>query len=261
VLLAEALLLEAAGETDQAFRVLADRWRLCRDVGMAVDFPAVGPDLVRLARAAGDTDLAGEVATAVEEVAERNDIPWIRGAALRCRGLLGDDLETAAAAVDHYAAGGRLLEVGLTCEEAAGLAAATGRRDTARDLMERAGRVFEELDASRGVLRVDAGLRRLGVRRGKRGVRQRPQQGWESLTPTERAVADLVAEGLSNPQIAERLFVSRRTVQTHVAHAFSKLDIGSRAQLAALVTEHRDDRTDTVSAPISRRTPVTGPAR
>jgi DNA-binding CsgD family transcriptional regulator/tetratricopeptide (TPR) repeat protein len=249
VLLAEALLLEAAGAIDQAFRVLADRWRLCRDVGMAIDFPAVGPDLVRLARAAGDTDLAGEVTTAVEEVAACNDIPWISGAALRCRGLLSDDLAAAAAAVDAYAEGGRLLEVALSCEEAAGLAAATGHRETARELMERASGVFEELDASRGVLRVDAGLRGLGVRRGKRGVRQRPQQGWESLTPTERAVADLVAEGLSNPQIAERLFVSRRTVQTHVAHAFSKLDIGSRAQLAALVTQHRDDRTDTVSVP------------
>ena len=58
---------------------------------------------------------------------------------------------------------------------------------------------------------------------------------WPSLTVTERTVADLVAEGLSNPQIGERLYISRRTVQTHVAHIFMKLGISSRAQLAAEV--------------------------
>ena len=58
----------------------------------------------------------------------------------------------------------------------------------------------------------------------------------------ERTVAGLVAEGLSNPQIGERLYVSRRTVQAHLAHVFAKLDITSRAQLAALATQHRGDQ-------------------
>ena len=69
--------------------------------------------------------------------------------------------------------------------------------------------------------------------------RRRPQTGWASLTPTERAIADLVAEGLSNPQIGDRLYISRRTVQTHLAHVFIKLDITTRAQLAADVTQRR----------------------
>lgn len=92
---------------------------------------------------------------------------------------------------------------------------------------------------SRGLARVDAGLRRLGVRRGRRGTRRRPRWGWASLTPTESTVAGLVAEGLSNPQIADRLYVSRRTVQTHVSHIFTKLQITSRAQLAAGVERER----------------------
>jgi DNA-binding CsgD family transcriptional regulator/tetratricopeptide (TPR) repeat protein len=242
VLLAHALLLEAQGDTSQAYSAMAERWRLCRSVGMAIDFPAVGPDLVRLARTAGDLDLAGEVAAAVDEVAERNQVPSITGAALRCRALVTEDLDAAMQAVDAYAEGQRLLEVALTCEEAAGLAARQGDGDVARSQMERAGGIYERLDARRGVMRVDAGLRTLGVRRGRRGARQRPQHGWESLTPTEGTVADLVGEGLSNPQIAERLFVSRRTVQTHVAHIFTKLDIGSRAQLAALVAVHGGDK-------------------
>jgi DNA-binding NarL/FixJ family response regulator len=67
------------------------------------------------------------------------------------------------------------------------------------------------------------------------------QHGWRSLTTTEQTVAQLGAEGLSNPQIGDRLYVSRRTVQSHVGHVFSKLDIACRAQLAAEVTRHRAD--------------------
>ncbi|TML91779.1 MAG: LuxR family transcriptional regulator [Actinobacteria bacterium] len=72
------------------------------------------------------------------------------------------------------------------------------------------------------------------ARRG-RGQRKRPTHGWDSLTPAELHVADLVAEGLTNPQIGERLFVSRRTVQTHLAHVFTKLGVATRAELAAKV--------------------------
>jgi predicted ATPase/DNA-binding CsgD family transcriptional regulator len=69
-----------------------------------------------------------------------------------------------------------------------------------------------------------------------RGRRLRPPAGWPSLTPTELAVVALVAEGLSNPDIAERLFISRSTVKTHLNHAFTKLDITSRAELASAYT-------------------------
>ena len=70
------------------------------------------------------------------------------------------------------------------------------------------------------------------ARRG-RGKRKRPSTGWESLTPTELEVVKLVAEGLSNPQIAERMFISRKTVTTHLSHVFAKLDLPSRAALSA----------------------------
>jgi DNA-binding CsgD family transcriptional regulator len=56
--------------------------------------------------------------------------------------------------------------------------------------------------------------------------------GWESLTPTERAVVKLVAEGLTNPQIGGRMFIGRGTVKTHVQHAFAKLGVNTRSQLA-----------------------------
>jgi DNA-binding CsgD family transcriptional regulator len=68
------------------------------------------------------------------------------------------------------------------------------------------------------------------------GPRQRPQAGWDSLTPTELKVVALVAEGLTNPQIGERLFVSKRTVSAHLRNVFGKLGVSTRAELAAVVT-------------------------
>jgi predicted ATPase/class 3 adenylate cyclase/DNA-binding CsgD family transcriptional regulator len=69
-----------------------------------------------------------------------------------------------------------------------------------------------------------------------RGERKRPSAGWASLTPTELEVVKLLATGLTNPQIGERLFIGRGTVKTHVAHVFAKLDVTSRAELAAEAT-------------------------
>ena len=69
-----------------------------------------------------------------------------------------------------------------------------------------------------------------------RGERKRPSSGWTSLTPTELEVVKLVAKGLSNPEIAERLFISRATVKTHLAHVFAKLGVTGRAELASEAT-------------------------
>jgi DNA-binding CsgD family transcriptional regulator len=68
-----------------------------------------------------------------------------------------------------------------------------------------------------------------------RGRRKRPRHGWLSLTPTELQVARLVAEGRTNPQIAERLLMGRATVKTHLEHIFPKLGVTTRVELAALV--------------------------
>jgi DNA-binding CsgD family transcriptional regulator len=65
-----------------------------------------------------------------------------------------------------------------------------------------------------------------------RGERKRPASGWASLTRTELDVARLVSEGLANKDIAERLFVSPRTIQTHLTHMYTKLGFTSRVQLA-----------------------------
>ncbi len=72
-----------------------------------------------------------------------------------------------------------------------------------------------------------------------RGPRRRPDFGWESLTPTERSVVELAVEGLSNPEIATRLFMSRGTVKTHLGHVYAKLQVSNRTELARLTGEKR----------------------
>ena len=71
-----------------------------------------------------------------------------------------------------------------------------------------------------------------------RGERKRPASGWQSLTPTEREVVGLVSEGLGNKDIAERMFISPRTVQTHLTHVYAKLGLDSRIQLVQEVARH-----------------------
>jgi predicted ATPase/class 3 adenylate cyclase/DNA-binding CsgD family transcriptional regulator len=71
-----------------------------------------------------------------------------------------------------------------------------------------------------------------------RGERKRPTSGWESLTPTERDVIRLLSEGLANKDIATRLFVSPRTVQTHLRHVYTKLALTSRVQLVQEAARH-----------------------
>ena len=71
-----------------------------------------------------------------------------------------------------------------------------------------------------------------------RGERKRPASGWDSLTPAERDVVKLTCDGLGNKDIAARLFVSPRTVQTHLTHVYTKLGVSSRIQLMQEAGRH-----------------------
>jgi len=231
-----ALLLEADGRSAEALVTLAQSWDQCVRSGLAQEYPVFGADLVRLALARGEPGRARDVAAAVAEMADKDAVPWLAGAALRCQGLVEHDADALRAAAAAYARGSRPLELALASEEAGTVLAREGMQDQGRPLLDGAIEIYERLRAVRDVARAESVLREAGIRRGRRGPRGRPRIGWASLTPTEQTVAGLVAEGLSNPQIGERLYVSRRTVQAHLAHVFAKLDIATRAQLAAEVT-------------------------
>ena len=67
-------------------------------------------------------------------------------------------------------------------------------------------------------------------------------QGWASLTPAEREVVNLVIAGLTNPEIGTRLFISRATVKSHLAHVYAKLGVANRTELATLATRRAGSR-------------------
>jgi DNA-binding CsgD family transcriptional regulator len=77
--------------------------------------------------------------------------------------------------------------------------------------------------------------RRFGLTGPPRSVR--PSTGWESLTDSERRVAELVAEGATNREVAATLVISTHTVDSHLRHVFAKLGIASRVQLATIVAK------------------------
>lgn len=96
---------------------------------------------------------------------------------------------------------------------------------------ETARALYADIGAHLGVRRAEAVLRRVGS--------SQPAERGNALSPRELEVAELVAEGLSNPVIARRLYLSRPTVASHVAHILTKLDFTSRTQIAAWVAERR----------------------
>ncbi|MGW6908656.1 LuxR C-terminal-related transcriptional regulator [Streptomyces sp. NPDC054940] len=191
------------------------------------------PDIVRLALDTGDTDTARRtVDLAAAEAAQGSGHPGLGAAALRCRGLFAQDPGTLREALAYYETGARPEYLGRTLVDLAVAEAWHGDLEAARDHLNQAVDVYTTLGADWDVDRADARLRPLGVRRGRRGTHRKAATGWEALTPTELKVARRVAEGRSNPQIAAELFLSPRTVQTHVSHILGKLGVRSRTEVA-----------------------------
>ena len=223
--LARALALEAAGDARPALDPLAEMF------SAAPAFqPAIGPELARLAVRAGEPERAAGVPDALQRIAQLNPgARSLQAGALLARGLVDGDAQALLAAAHLLRPTGRVLEWARALEDAA---AAIGG-DRARSLLADAREIYEHSGATRDLARADAARRTLGVRHGVGGRRRRPATGWEALTDTELKVVRLVAERLTNPEIAERMFISRRTVQTHVSHALAKLGVDSRRALAA----------------------------
>ncbi|MEA2971851.1 MAG: hypothetical protein QOG82_309 [Actinomycetota bacterium] len=230
--LAEALLAESTGSPGPALAVLVEQWDGMVGGGVLAASLNLGPDLVRLARLAGDLDRAVDVCRVVESIAAANPgVASILGTALRCRGLADDDADVLAQAAAVFRDGPRPLDLARACEDAGDARARAGDLTRARPLFAEAVQVYEQLDATWDIGRVRSRMRALGVRQGSREARKRASTGWEALTRGERAVVELVAEGLSNPEVAERLFLSRHTVKRHLSNAMIKLGVASRMEL------------------------------
>ena len=135
-------------------------------------------------------------------------------------------------AAERYVDAGRPLLSAKALEAAAADFVSADHRDQARAAFTRAVETYTSLGAVTDVARLQARFRAHGIRRGPRAKHRQARSGWDSLTPTESKIAALVERGLSNPEIAAQLFLSRRTVATHVSHILKKLDVHSRIDIA-----------------------------
>ncbi|MFD4676437.1 BTAD domain-containing putative transcriptional regulator [Lentzea sp. NPDC058450] len=199
------------------------------------------PEVLKLAREAGDEDVVFEALSVAKLEADREIVPArAHTALLRCEALATGDPEPALAAVAHYREVGRTVELAAALEEAAALLVAAGRQPEARKAFAEAVNVLTALDARWDVHRILDRFGAFGFRHDR--AVGRAGTGWETLTPAEKRIAGLVANGLSNPDIAVRLSLPRRVVQAHVARILKKLGVRSRA----LVAEHADLSGDVV---------------
>jgi len=184
--------------------------------------------------AVGDLDAAAELLEALQIRAKRIDSPWQRAVRLRCRGLLRSahgDHDGAGADFDEalreheqlnlpFDRGRTLLALGV-------LQRRLKQRRAARVSLESALAVFEELGAPLWAEKARTELKRIAGR----------TTAGDALTPTERRVAELVAEGHPNKEIAATLFVTVKTVEASLTRIYAKLGIRSRTQLARLLVD------------------------
>ncbi|EOD69834.1 helix-turn-helix transcriptional regulator [Amycolatopsis vancoresmycina] len=198
-------------------------------------------DAARLAAAIGDVRAAAKIEARVGAIGAESAVPHRRALVLYCRGLLERDGTMLLRAADGYRDAGRPLSRAKALEAAA-VAFAEARaedRGSARAAFTHAIDLYSGLDAQWDVARLRALFRSFGIRSGPTVKHRKATRGWDSLTPTESRIAALVVEGLSNPQIAARLYLSPRTVGTHVSHILTKLEVHSRIDIAREAARHQ----------------------
>jgi DNA-binding CsgD family transcriptional regulator len=220
-----------AGDHGAGFEQLWSLWQLTSPMRGLTQFRSVAPALVLAALATDHVDAGRVVVAELERIAETCRVPSVVAAAQRCRALLHRD-------PDGLAAAGRLLsttpwrlDYSHTCLEAATLTAESGRDDRVTEHTRAAAVELREAGASSTLDRV---RRQFGPTADGPEPDLYRQVPWESLSRRELEVVDLVREGLSNPDIAQRLFISRRTVESHVANVIRKLGAANRTHVASL---------------------------
>jgi len=195
------------------------------------DSAALARILVKSGRRA---DAKSVVARLEDFAARQPDFPFLTGAALHARAVLDGDPDAALRAVALSASDPRPLIRAAVFEDA-GRLLPQARAAEAVPLLETALASYAAAGAGRDAARVRSLLRARGARPPASGPRSAPE--WPELTESEFTVVSLVARGATNREVAERLFLSPFTVNSHLKHVFTKLGIRSRVELTRLATE------------------------
>jgi len=189
---------------------------------------------VRIAAAVGDEELAEHGISIAERRASLNpEVPSCAAAAAHARGIWNDSAEDLDRAASLYRGGPRPLAYASALEDLGRVLAQHGDNPSAIAALDEALTIAARRGASWDVTRIRTRLRRLGVRRRPARI-DRPKSGWGALTEAESVVANLAAHGCTNREIADKLFISPHTVNTHIRHVFDKLGVNSRVHLTRL---------------------------
>lgn len=196
---------------------------------LILENPAAAAWCVRSALAAGMPDVAGVIVEAAENVRAYNrNLLAVCAGTMHARALLNGDIDALAQVGQYY----REPWAQASAYEDRGVQLLTRHdREAAISDLERAMSGYNALGSERDTARVRRRLRRLGVRRRHWAHTVRPVSGWDSLTKTERKVAEQVVTGLTNRQVASQLFISPHTVGFHLRQIYRKLEIRSRIDL------------------------------
>ena len=221
---AELAVLEAEGAIREAGTLARTLWSAARDHPgrWAAD---LAPDVTRVALAGMDRRLAGQIGDDVAALCPPDVSRLVHA-------VLGADPDAIGAAAAELAAAGRLAAEAFAREELACAAATAGDRNRAAAALDAALAGYQRMGAGPDRDRALGRTRALGIRRSSREAHRDTDHGWAALTATETRIAALVRDGLTNREIGTRLFVSPRTVQTHVSHILQKTGLHSRVQIA-----------------------------
>lgn len=219
-----------------SYELMQEAWHHNRDLPFFLSWRIASPNMVRAALQFDDRAFATTITEEARRgVAAAGELASARATLDRCEGLLLADPERLTAATDGYTDAGRPLSVGHAAMDAARAWIRAGESEKALQQLLIAGDAFDELGATRSMAMVGRLLAR--QRSAPAPVLAPRPDPLARLTRAERAVAALVAEGLTNPEVAERLTLSARTVQSHLSHVYTKLGISSRVQLATMVSQ------------------------
>jgi DNA-binding CsgD family transcriptional regulator/DNA-binding Lrp family transcriptional regulator len=205
------------------------------------------PQMVQMALAIGDRELAESAVADASRRAELSPgVPSLDAIAAHAAGLLDGDTDQLSEAVSLFERSPRLLAHAAAWEDLGLAHQRQGTADSGIDALTQALVLFVRAGATRDAARLRSRLRALGVRR-RVATAEKPATGWAAMTKSELAVAELVASGLTNREIAERLFVSPHTVNTHLRQVFAKLEVNSRVDLTRLAMERDSDHAPEVA--------------
>ncbi|MEU0809820.1 AAA family ATPase [Streptomyces sp. NPDC005970] len=238
VSLARACLADAEGRGAAAAAALAGSFGDREPARLLAVPPSHWPAIVRIALRGGDPSVARTVSGALRRLTAQDDSQQIISAArAHVDGLIHGDQRALASAITAYRSTGRPLALAAACEDLGELMAASADTTSAIPYFEEASQLASASEALRDHERIRRRLRRIGARTGAVQQHTTSLAEWGNLTESERKLIPLVVDGLTNRAIADRLYVSVHTVNTHMRHIFAKLGINTRVELTRLAVE------------------------